>query len=145
MRFFCKKKLPQKCTKMFKYGHVKSDQHPHFTGGFAKYVQLKKGSYIFKVSPKLSDEEVRKLADLARLYLTDEEVERFGGQLTDILTYVGVLSELDTEGVPETCQVTGLSNVTMKDEIVELTDPDELLEVSPLDKKDHQIRIKRLM
>ncbi|MBT4384990.1 Asp-tRNA(Asn)/Glu-tRNA(Gln) amidotransferase subunit GatC [Candidatus Peregrinibacteria bacterium] len=94
---------------------------------------------------KLSDEEVRKLADLARLYLTDEEVERFGGQLTDILTYVGVLSELDTEGVPETCQVTGLSNVTMKDEIVELTDPDELLEVSPLDKKDHQIRIKRLM
>ena len=47
--FFCKKKLPQKCTKMFKYGHVKSDQQPHFTGGFAKYVTLKKGSYIFNV------------------------------------------------------------------------------------------------
>ena len=59
--FFCKKKLPQKCTKMFKYGHVKSDQQPHFTGGFAKYVQLKKGSYIFKVSSELSDEEVAPL------------------------------------------------------------------------------------
>ena len=59
--FFCKKKLPQKCTKMFKYGHVKSDQQPHFTGGFAKYVQLKKGSYIFKVSPELTDEEVAPL------------------------------------------------------------------------------------
>ena len=46
---------------MFKYGHVKSDQQPHFTGGFAKYVQLKKGSYIFKVSPELSDEEVAPL------------------------------------------------------------------------------------
>ncbi len=59
--FFCKKKLPQKCTKMFKYGHVKSDEQPHFTGGFAKYVQLKKGSYIFKVSPELTDEEVAPL------------------------------------------------------------------------------------
>jgi alcohol dehydrogenase len=59
--FFCEKKLPQKCTKMFKYGHVKSDQKPHFTGGFAKYIHLKKGSYIFKVSPELSDEEVAPL------------------------------------------------------------------------------------
>ena len=59
--FFCKKELPQKCTKMFKYGHVKSDEKPHFTGGFAKYVHLKKGSYIFKVSSELSDEEVAPL------------------------------------------------------------------------------------
>tara|TARA_Y100001960_G_scaffold85080_1_gene90914 strand:+ start:378 stop:1478 length:1101 start_codon:yes stop_codon:yes gene_type:complete len=59
--FFCKKKLPQKCTKMFKYGHVESDHEPHFTGGFAKYVQLKKGSYIFKVPEELSDEEVAPL------------------------------------------------------------------------------------
>ena len=59
--FFCKKKLPQKCTNMFKYGHEKSDQRPHFTGGFAKYVYLKKGTNIFKVSPELSDEEVAPL------------------------------------------------------------------------------------
>ena len=59
--FFCKKKLPQKCTNMFKYGHEKSDQRPHFTGGFAKYVYLKEGTNIFKVSPELSDEEVAPL------------------------------------------------------------------------------------
>lgn len=59
--FFCKKGLPQKCVKMYKYGHVRSDKEPHFTGGFAKYVHLKKGSYIFKVSSDLTDEEVAPL------------------------------------------------------------------------------------
>ena len=59
--FFCEKKLPQKCTKMFKYGHVKCDEQPYFTGGFANYVQIKKGSNVFKVPSELSDEEVAPL------------------------------------------------------------------------------------
>ena len=61
--FFCKKGLPQKCVKMYKYGHVRSDKEPHFTGGFAKYVHLKKGSYIFKVSSDLTDEEKKQIDD----------------------------------------------------------------------------------
>lgn len=95
---------------------------------------------------KLTKEDVQKIAHLARLKLSDEEVERFSGQLTDILDYVDVLKELDTEGVEESSQVTGLSNVTRKDEIdMELCQPDELLEQSGLEKVDHQIRINRMM
>lgn len=95
---------------------------------------------------KLTKAQVEHIAKLAKLKLTDEEVERFAHQLTDILSYVEMLKELDTSGVPETCQVTGLSNVTREDETrAPICTPDELLDCSPLPKLDHQIRIKRIM
>lgn len=95
---------------------------------------------------KLTKEQVQKIAQLARLKLTEEEIDRLANQLTDILDYVDILKELDTTGVPETSQVTGLTNVTRKDEARGvLATPDELLECSPLSKVDHQIRIKRIM
>lgn len=95
---------------------------------------------------KLTKEQVEHIAQLAKLKLTEEEVERLANQLTDILSYMDVLKELDTTGVPETSQVTGLSNVTRSDEARPLLcTPDELLECSPLPKVDHQIRIKRIM
>lgn len=57
--YYCKiAKLPQKCSKLFKYGHVCSDKSPHFTGGYAKFVKIVRGSYIFKIPDELSDKEV---------------------------------------------------------------------------------------
>jgi aspartyl-tRNA(Asn)/glutamyl-tRNA(Gln) amidotransferase subunit C len=95
---------------------------------------------------KLTKEQVQKIAQLARLKLTPEEEERLTTQLTDILNYVDILKELDTKGVPETSQVTGLTNVTRPDEARgTLATPDELLDCSSLPKVDHQIRIKRIM
>ncbi len=95
---------------------------------------------------QLTRDQVRHLAQLARLHLTEEEVDRFANELTDILTYVTMLGELDTTGVPETSQVTGLSNVTRADEIDPgLAKQDALLACSPLLTKDHQISIKRLI
>lgn len=56
--YYCKTaKLPQKCIHLFKYGHVSSDNPPHFTGGFAKYVKIVTGSYIFKIPDDLTDKE----------------------------------------------------------------------------------------
>lgn len=95
---------------------------------------------------KLSKEEVKKIAHLARLHLTEDEVELFAGQLTDILNYVDVLKELDTAGVPETNQVTGLTNVLREDAIdSSLCLPDELLACSPLPKDKHQIKTKKVL
>ncbi len=95
---------------------------------------------------KLSKEDVEKIAHLARLKLSPEEVERLSNELTSILDYVEVIKELDVTGVVETSQVTGLSNVTRPDVVTQdLCTPDELLNCSPLPKKDHQIRIKRMM
>lgn len=95
---------------------------------------------------KLTQDDVRKLAHLARLNLKDEEVERLANELTDILSYVAMLQELDTEGVAETSQVTGLSTVLREDEVDgSLCTGEELVSCSPLDQQDNQIRIKRMM
>lgn len=95
---------------------------------------------------KLTKEDVKKIAHLARLGLTDEEIERFAPQLTDILTFVELLNEVDTTGVPETCQVTGLANVTRKDTVDQsLSTSEELLSTTQLPVIDNQIRINRMM
>lgn len=64
---------------------------------------------------KLTQEEVRHIADLARLKLTPEEVEKYSNELSVILDYIGMLKEVDTEDVEPTSQVTGLKDVTRED------------------------------
>ena len=53
----------------------------------------------------LNHQDVKRIAELARLALTDEEVELFTRQLGDILTYVEQIRSLDTTGVPPTSSV----------------------------------------
>jgi aspartyl-tRNA(Asn)/glutamyl-tRNA(Gln) amidotransferase subunit C len=59
--------------------------------------------------------DVRYVAKLARIALTDEEVERFDAQLGNLLDHVNVLSELDTAAVPATAQVVESRNVVRQD------------------------------
>ncbi len=95
---------------------------------------------------KLTKEQVQHIAKLARLHLTEEEMNRYADQLTSILTYVEMLKELDTSSVKETSQVTGLSLPPREDVLgAALCAPDELLECSPLPKDEHQIRVKRVI
>lgn len=63
----------------------------------------------------LSIEEIKHVAGLARLSLSDEELDRYGGQLSAVLGYIDQLKEVDTEGVEECAQVTGLENVYRED------------------------------
>lgn len=65
----------------------------------------------------LSKEEVLHIAKLARLTLTDAELEKYAAQLSGILAYVDKLKEVDVEGVEPTAQVTGLDNVWRPDEV----------------------------
>ena len=65
---------------------------------------------------KLKREEIQHIADLARLDLTDEELEKYGSQLSDILSYIDQLKEVDTANIQPTAQVTGLENVMRADE-----------------------------
>lgn len=57
------------------------------------------------MSSKLTRDEVLRVAELARLELTDAEVERFTQQLAGILTYAGEVSRIDTTGVAPTAHV----------------------------------------
>lgn len=80
---------------------------------------------------KLSKKEVEHVALLARLELTEEEKERFAEQLSDILTYVEKLQELDTTDVPPTSHVLPLTNVMRQDEPRESLPVEEVLANAP--------------
>lgn len=64
---------------------------------------------------KLSHEDILKLAYLARLRLTDDEVKKYQKELSSILEYVQHLDSVDVTGLEPTYQVTGLTNVTRTD------------------------------
>lgn len=89
---------------------------------------------------KLTGDQVRHIAKLARLQLSDDEVARFTTELTNILQYIETLSEVDTTTVEATEQVTGLTNRFRDDAVTPpLATPDALLAVSPLPIVSHQI------
>lgn len=64
---------------------------------------------------QISTDDVRHLASLSALALTDQEVETLRGDIADILSYINQLSELNTDGVIPSYQVTGLTNVGRED------------------------------
>lgn len=63
----------------------------------------------------LSVEDVRHVATLARLKLTEEEEKMFSEQLSSVLGYIGQLDELDTDGVEPTSHALNMSNVFRED------------------------------
>lgn len=67
------------------------------------------------MSAKVTPEEVRKIAALARLGLTDEELARASAQISGILDHFSIIQKIDTQGVPTSDDVTGLQNVTRED------------------------------
>lgn len=94
---------------------------------------------------ELTREDILKLAQLARLGLTDDEVNEFSGELTAILQYVEQLSSVDVEGLEPTSQVTGLTNVTRPDEIKHYGyEPLDLLKNVPVT-DNNQIKVKRMI
>jgi aspartyl-tRNA(Asn)/glutamyl-tRNA(Gln) amidotransferase subunit C len=94
---------------------------------------------------KLSREDILKLAALARLGLTDAEVDEFSVELTAILQYVEQLSTVDIEGLEPTSQVTGLTNVT-RDDVVKSYGykPEVLLKNVPVTENNY-IKVKRMI
>jgi aspartyl-tRNA(Asn)/glutamyl-tRNA(Gln) amidotransferase subunit C len=75
--------------------------------------------------------DIRYVAKLARIALTDEEVERFGAQLGDLLGHVRALAELDTEAVPATAQVVESRNVARDDDVRPSLDREAVLSQAP--------------
>lgn len=75
--------------------------------------------------------DVRYVAKLARIALTDEEVDRFGAQLADLLEHVNRLGELDTNAVPATAQVVESRNVEREDAVRPCLDRETVLAGAP--------------
>ncbi len=79
----------------------------------------------------ISKDDVKYIANLARLGLTDAEIEHFQGQLEGILDYIGQLNKLDVSQVTPTAHVLDIKNVYRPDEIVPSLDPQKALRIAP--------------
>ena len=66
---------------------------------------------------KITPQEVSHVADLARLHMSQEEIEALARQLDDILTYVAKLNELDTEAIVPTTHAISIVNAFRDDEM----------------------------
>lgn len=93
----------------------------------------------------LTEKQVRHVAKLARLRLSDEEVHKFTQQLSKVFGYMEILEEVDTEGVEPTSQLTGLVNRTRPDEVVHFEDTKALLACSPLPIQANQIKVQSVL
>ena len=93
---------------------------------------------------QLTTNEVKHIAKLARLELSEKEVEKFSGQLSDILSHAKMLEEVDTSNVEPIAQITGLQDVFFEDKVKESNITDELLDQSPMDKQDHMLKVKNV-
>ena len=80
---------------------------------------------------KLSREEVLHIARLARLGLTEAEVDRLSEQLSNILENFEILQKVDTGDVPPTAQSIALQNVMRDDEVTPSLPADEILANAP--------------
>lgn len=95
---------------------------------------------------KVSEEEVKHIAQLARIELTPDESQRFARELSDVLGYVEQLQEVDTEGVEPITQVTGLKNV-LRDDVAVPCPPEtkEIMAKNYPDSQDGYIRVKQIL
>jgi len=89
--------------------------------------------------------DVRKVAHLARLSLTEEEAERYGSQLEHILEHIEKLDELDIEGIEPTAHAMPLHDV-MRDDVAHdaCLDQEEVLGNAPAQAHD-QIRMPKVV
>jgi len=95
---------------------------------------------------KLTKQEIQHIADLARLELTNEELEKYGSQLSGVLNYIDELKEVDTANVAPTAQVTGLENIMRNDEVEEWPqDEVEAALAQAPEREGRLVKVKRVL
>jgi aspartyl-tRNA(Asn)/glutamyl-tRNA(Gln) amidotransferase subunit C len=80
---------------------------------------------------KVSREEVLHIAHLARIALTESEIDRLSEQLSKLLDSFEILQQVDTTDVPPTAQSVALQSVMRDDTVLPSLPPDDILENAP--------------
>jgi aspartyl-tRNA(Asn)/glutamyl-tRNA(Gln) amidotransferase subunit C len=96
------------------------------------------------MSDRLSADVVRHVANLARLDVTDEEVERFSEQLSAIAGHFADIEALDLADVPPTTHALPVTNVLREDEVRPSLDRDAVLAAAPA-VEDGRFRVPRIL
>jgi aspartyl-tRNA(Asn)/glutamyl-tRNA(Gln) amidotransferase subunit C len=93
---------------------------------------------------KITKEEVLHVAHLARLDLDDASIERFAGQIDEILGYIDKLNQIDTQGIPPTSHAIFLTNAFRDDEPGEHLERERALANAP-DQEDGSFVVPKVV
>ena len=93
---------------------------------------------------KITKEEVKKVAHLARLELNEDEIKDHANQLEKILEYIKQLEKIDTDDVPCTTRAIEVSNVFRKDKTKNSDCNEELLELGP-SREDKYFKVPKIL
>ncbi len=85
---------------------------------------------------RISKEQVKKVAELARIELNDEEIEHHAEQLEKIIDYINQLEKINTDNVPCTTRAIEVVNVSRKDSNKKFEENEALLELAPSREED---------
>jgi len=91
----------------------------------------------------LTRDDVRHVAKLARLRLTEEEVDRFTIQLESVFGHLDTLSEVNTDDIEETAQVNGLENAMSPDVVRPSLDREAFLNTSQREHSRGMIKVRK--
>ena len=80
---------------------------------------------------RINHYEVKKVAELARLELNDNEIEKHSHQLEKILDHINQLEKIDTDDIPCTTRAIEVINVLRKDEKIDYVNREKLLDLAP--------------
>jgi aspartyl-tRNA(Asn)/glutamyl-tRNA(Gln) amidotransferase subunit C len=123
-----------------------TNEHERTNSRFRVFVKISlQASCKFVIlTDMLSKEDVIKIAQLARIALTDEEVEKYQKDLSTVLEYVEELKQVNAEGLEEISQVTGLINVQRDDKPVIGDNQQEIFSQAP-EMKDGFYKVKAIL
>ena len=93
---------------------------------------------------KITKEEVKKVAHLARLELTENEINDHANQLEKILDYITQLEKIDTDDVPPTTRAIEVINVFRKDEKISSDCNEEILDLGP-SREDKYFKVPKII
>lgn len=93
----------------------------------------------------ITREEIKHIAELSRLELSEKEIIKFGGQLDSILKYVGQLNEVDTKRVEPTAQVSGLSDIWRADDVHKWNQNEVESALNQGEREGGQVKVKRVL
>ncbi|NLB72480.1 MAG: Asp-tRNA(Asn)/Glu-tRNA(Gln) amidotransferase subunit GatC [Firmicutes bacterium] len=92
----------------------------------------------------ITKEDVERISILARLDLSEDDKSLFAQQLSGIVSIIGALAEVDTEGMDKMISPGGLANVLREDVVLPSVDPEEALSNAP-EREGAFFKVPRIM
>lgn len=100
---------------------------------------------IFYSMTSFSKENIISLAKLSNIEVSESEIDGLTEDLQNIIKYIDMLSELDTDGVEPTYQVGEMVNVWREDEVESELDRETLMKITKDNVKDNQIKVPKVL